>query len=295
MVYRFTWIAGVLGAALFTACGGDGFTSASSKGPSRSGPDAAIDGAAGRAGTGTGGSGAAMGAGGRGGTGGSAGGSKNTGGTGIGATSGSGGAGLKDGGGGTAGSDAGHGSGGRSSGGTPQSGGDAGTGNADSGSGGAGGNGGGGGGGCPDAKAWYVDADKDGYGSVAVPPVTACEQPSGRYTRTGGDCDDSEPDVHPQLTPSEKHFFDLPYKTPGGAISYDYDCSGKEVGDPALPLAGTCTLLTLNGVCGGTGYQPGNRTGKGANPYCGSQLYQTCKGSLSCTGTVSNATPYTCN
>lgn len=42
---------------------------------------------------------------------------------------------------------------------------------------------------------YYRDADNDGYGSPAV-TANACSQPAG-YRVIGGDCDDSNPNVHP--------------------------------------------------------------------------------------------------
>jgi hypothetical protein len=122
----------------------------------------------------------------------------------------------------------------------------------------------------------------------------ACDLPSAKYVTTSGDCDDDNADVHPQLSAREKMFFDIPYKTPAGAISFDYDCSGKEEGNPNVPTAGSCQLLMLNNTCSGSGYKPTTRTTQGANPYCGSQSYQTCKGAPLCTAAVSNMTTYTC-
>lgn len=47
---------------------------------------------------------------------------------------------------------------------------------------------------CP-METYYPDADMDGYGDQAY-PVDACLQPPA-HIPTGGDCDDSNPDVHP--------------------------------------------------------------------------------------------------
>lgn len=45
------------------------------------------------------------------------------------------------------------------------------------------------------AQTWYPDEDEDGYGDVQF-PVDACLQPPGHILQ-GGDCDDTNPDVHP--------------------------------------------------------------------------------------------------
>ncbi len=46
-----------------------------------------------------------------------------------------------------------------------------------------------------DAGTYYPDADGDGFGD-AWSPSTACTQPSG-MTDQGGDCDDGDPQIHP--------------------------------------------------------------------------------------------------
>jgi FG-GAP repeat/Putative metal-binding motif len=48
---------------------------------------------------------------------------------------------------------------------------------------------------CDEPTTWYNDADSDGYGDAAE-AVEACEAPSGALA-TAGDCDDSDPAVHP--------------------------------------------------------------------------------------------------
>ena len=54
------------------------------------------------------------------------------------------------------------------------------------------GGGGGGGGGGP--ATYYEDADGDGYGN---PDVFVTDAPPDGYVTTGGDCDDTDPDIHP--------------------------------------------------------------------------------------------------
>jgi large repetitive protein len=46
-----------------------------------------------------------------------------------------------------------------------------------------------------DAITWYADSDRDGFGDRAQ-PLDACYQPTG-YVSPRGDCDDSDPAVHP--------------------------------------------------------------------------------------------------
>lgn len=43
---------------------------------------------------------------------------------------------------------------------------------------------------------WYPDADGDGYGAT-VSPIQSCQPSSGIYASVTGDCDDSNPEVHP--------------------------------------------------------------------------------------------------
>ena len=49
-----------------------------------------------------------------------------------------------------------------------------------------------------DARTWYFDGDRDGYG-VPVPYTTGCDLPVG-YSDNAEDCDDGEPAVHPGAT-----------------------------------------------------------------------------------------------
>ncbi len=49
---------------------------------------------------------------------------------------------------------------------------------------------------------WWPDRDEDGYGDTYDSTyVKACTQPE-RYSSLGGDCDDTDPDVHPQQVDS---------------------------------------------------------------------------------------------
>jgi subtilisin-like proprotein convertase family protein len=61
---------------------------------------------------------------------------------------------------------------------------------------------------------WYVDADRDGYGSATAPPVFSCVRPEG-YVLNADDCDDSRASVSP-----------LGVEVAGDGI--DQDCDGTE-------------------------------------------------------------------
>ncbi len=66
--------------------------------------------------------------------------------------------------------------------------------------------------GAVDAATWYADDDGDGWGDEGI-NWPACEQPSG-WIAQGGDCDDGDPDVHPEA----------------GEVcwtSFDDDCDGE--------------------------------------------------------------------
>ncbi|MCZ7682921.1 MAG: putative metal-binding motif-containing protein [Sandaracinaceae bacterium] len=49
-----------------------------------------------------------------------------------------------------------------------------------------------------ESTAWYVDADRDGWGDESVASVRSCDPQAGRVTR-GGDCDDGDPDRNPGM------------------------------------------------------------------------------------------------
>jgi hypothetical protein len=66
---------------------------------------------------------------------------------------------------------------------------------------------------------YYLDADKDGFGSTPLTKV-ACAAPPG-YVETPEDCDDANPEVNPGQT----NYF---VQASGSIMGYDYNCSGKE-------------------------------------------------------------------
>jgi hypothetical protein len=65
---------------------------------------------------------------------------------------------------------------------------------------------------------YYLDADGDGFGDPAS-ALDACAAPVG-YVANGGDCLDTNADVHPGQTA----FFTVDR----GDGSFDYDCNGGE-------------------------------------------------------------------
>lgn len=134
----------------------------------------------------------------------------------------------------------------------------------------------------PDAEAcapvtWYRDGDDDGVGGTTT--MQACAKPATGWVTVGGDCDDSNVDVHPGQTT----FFASGYVPTGKSDpSFDYDCDGQETESGASPKGG-CAVVSL--ACVGSGYlvaQP-VRTGVGVDAFCGSTLAITCSfQSLAC-------------
>jgi hypothetical protein len=61
---------------------------------------------------------------------------------------------------------------------------------------------------------WYVDADRDGFGSDLVLPISTCEPQAGRVTRAG-DCNDANRDLRPGANDGC-----------GGLPDVDDDCDG---------------------------------------------------------------------
>ncbi len=128
----------------------------------------------------------------------------------------------------------------------------------------------------PDAcimQAYYFDFDGDGWGGTQV--ENACAPPTAQWVDGGGDCDDSNPDVHPGQT----SYFTVPY-TPTGktTLSFDYDCDGKET-ESGSPPKGGCQVVNL--ACVGDGYVPlAPSRGAGADDYCGSASEIACSGGV---------------
>jgi len=145
---------------------------------------------------------------------------------------------------------------------------------------------------CASPATWYPDNDGDGYGTDAGAVVSCSSPAASGWAPLGGDCNDGNPDVHPQTRPGEGKYFGSPYSVQNGGDSYDYDCSGTEEGDPAETIAAVCILGV---TCSGSGYVKSDRTGTNVNPYCGSHTYQTCGGIGICQSSTKDVqTAYRC-
>jgi len=75
------------------------------------------------------------------------------------------------------------------------------------------------------ATEWYDDVDGDGYGDDSAATLIQCEQPTG-YEATGGDCDDSDEFVNPEM-------YEITYDMCVDGI--DNDCDGTFDDDAADP------------------------------------------------------------
>jgi hypothetical protein len=121
----------------------------------------------------------------------------------------------------------------------------------------------GGAGGSPGAAGAGLDcdADHDGYLSASLP---------GCGGSGAGDCDDSNPEVHP----TQDAFFSVPYVAPDGSSSFDYDCDAVE--QPEQP-----DLVE----CSDTGKCRAKTEGfVGQVPACGASgsYADTCQGNFKC-------------
>jgi hypothetical protein len=134
---------------------------------------------------------------------------------------------------------------------------------------------------------FFLDGDDDGHGGTTttygcVPPNT------GHWVSSGGDCDDSNPAVHPA---QEDFFVESYVKTGTTSVSFDYDCSGAETESASAPKA-NCHMQNL--ACAGAGYLVATpaRSGPGVNPYCGSSSRVACSLSgLNCVASAPQSAP----
>jgi hypothetical protein len=130
----------------------------------------------------------------------------------------------------------------------------------------------------------FLDRDGDGYGSNA-PEDTKFDCPTAGWVEVGGDCFDAMPTAEnkaAQVHPEQAMFFSTGYPLPGGQageVSFDYDCSLQEEGDPNndpnLGPAGDCSSLTSD-CLSAIGVLPTTRSGPSVNSLCGSTLEQVC-------------------
>ncbi len=135
--------------------------------------------------------------------------------------------------------------------------------------------------GCEPLVAFYEDVDGDGYG-VTANAKFACAAPQG-FTKVGGDCLDTDPNVHPGQTA----YSGKGYTNASGSTSFDYDCDGTE-----SEQAGYAHVTSCNLACDLKGYGPAKaiRGGVGVDPYCGSTVLNGCSfgsGSGSISGSMS--------
>jgi hypothetical protein len=130
--------------------------------------------------------------------------------------------------------------------------------------------------GCEPLKPYFNDKDGDGFGAGAV-AGEACLPPAGA-SAVATDCHDGNKNVKPGQTA----FFATGYTAASGALSYDYDCSGFEEGEPGKVTA------TCNPCRPGVGQQFPTRP----NPFCGSTVALSCGSSGCVTG---SGTPYQCH
>jgi hypothetical protein len=77
-------------------------------------------------------------------------------------------------------------------------------------------------------RTYYLDEDRDGYGTA---PMSRCDvepAPPAGYVTTGGDCCDADADVHPGQV---QYFW-----TKSACGSFDYNCDGVEEPETACNL-----------------------------------------------------------
>jgi predicted outer membrane repeat protein len=99
--------------------------------------------------------------------------------------------------------------------------------------------------GIPNRPTWYIDADADGYGDPSE-SVVACFAPEG-FVANADDCDDQDPDAHPDAAESCEDPADLNCDGFFGATDNDQDgfpaCQDCDDGDaernPDAPRSGT--------------------------------------------------------
>ena len=109
-----------------------------------------------------------------------------------------------------------------------------------------------------DMGSWYVDADGDGWGQDGSETV-ACEPESGTADQ-GGDCDDDDPDAHPDALP--------------GCDGRDLDCDGAIDNDNDLDSYS-------DEGCGGTDCDDGDDSVYPLAPeVCGDGVVNDCEGSV---------------
>jgi hypothetical protein len=137
---------------------------------------------------------------------------------------------------------------------------------------------------------FYKDNDGDGVGGKET--TSACKSPGPGWVTVSGDCDDSDARVRPGAI----EFYTTPTKTG----SFDYDCDGIEMPNPAAVLGDPKCVGAYPNCPSGEGYLTASEPrdgGGGANYYCGSTRYVLCGvggNPTRCTGYGSQKPPVAC-
>ena len=94
---------------------------------------------------------------------------------------------------------------------------------------------------------WYLDMDRDGFGSPDADPIEACGPPSPMHVLDMTDCDDANPAAH---TPTDVEFCDLADNDCDGIADEDaspvdwyVDADGDGHGDGSLPAVRSCEAV----------------------------------------------------
>ena len=146
-----------------------------------------------------------------------------------------------------------------------------------------------------DLPTWFLDQDKDGYGGAAA-SVDTCDPPPG-FVDADGDCDDDNPDVHPEAAETCNGFdddcdelVDGDDSSLEGRVALYTDDDNDGFGDDATQrfgCAGEKDLVDIGGDCDDTT----ETVHPGAAPeICEDGIDTNCDGTgLGCTGSAATA------
>ncbi len=103
-----------------------------------------------------------------------------------------------------------------------------------------------------DGGTWYVDDDGDGFGEDGPLTTTGCEQPAG-YAGNADDCDDGDPEVHPDAVERCNGRDDtcdgVVDEGDGAAWYVDGDRDGFGAGAPIDQCDPSANLVSVDGDC----------------------------------------------